>query len=217
MARHPTIIWTDLQILHRQAFLISNMPPKQARPTRPAPTTRPPRQPFSTSTTTVVPSHTLSPLGYSPVPVQHLSPFPSSTNLLAETPVQAEAGPAGEGGSGSNTVDKLRSWRDDASRAHMYEAAAFWGDKVLTITCKLILKRASGSLDAELASWTRLGAPLRWSQHKISDSFSNSFRQTNRATPSPWLKSTFPHRNTRAPNVCSPILPFLKPTQCANT
>lgn len=46
-------------------------------------------------------------------------------------------------------IDKLRTWRRDASSLHQYEAAAFVGDKVLSITSdsqdnySLILQRTS--------------------------------------------------------------------------
>ncbi|KAF9114530.1 anaphase promoting complex subunit cdc16 [Mortierella sp. AM989] len=33
-----------------------------------------------------------------------------------------------------NTVDSMRAWRTDAMHQHMYRTAAFWGDKVLSIT-----------------------------------------------------------------------------------
>lgn len=31
-------------------------------------------------------------------------------------------------------VDRMRSWRHDAMMQHLYEAAAFWGDKILSLT-----------------------------------------------------------------------------------
>jgi len=36
-------------------------------------------------------------------------------------------------------VDRMRLWRHDALMQHLYETAAFWGDKVLswTSTCTL--------------------------------------------------------------------------------
>ena len=34
-------------------------------------------------------------------------------------------------------IEKLRTWRRDASSLHQYEAAAFVGDKVLSITSTL--------------------------------------------------------------------------------
>ncbi|KAG0323650.1 anaphase promoting complex subunit cdc16 [Dissophora globulifera] len=33
-----------------------------------------------------------------------------------------------------NTVDSMRAWRTDAMHQHMYRTAAYWGDKVLSIT-----------------------------------------------------------------------------------
>ncbi|KAF9204185.1 anaphase promoting complex subunit cdc16 [Haplosporangium sp. Z 27] len=33
-----------------------------------------------------------------------------------------------------STVDSMRAWRTDAMHQHMYKTAAFWGDKVLSIT-----------------------------------------------------------------------------------
>ena len=35
-------------------------------------------------------------------------------------------------------IEKLRTWRRDASSLHQYEAAAFVGDKVLSITSKAL-------------------------------------------------------------------------------
>lgn len=37
----------------------------------------------------------------------------------------------------SALIEKLRAWRRDASSLHQYEAAAFVGDKVLSITSNL--------------------------------------------------------------------------------
>ncbi|KAF8927244.1 anaphase promoting complex subunit cdc16 [Dissophora ornata] len=33
-----------------------------------------------------------------------------------------------------NTVDSMRAWRTDAMHQHMYRTAAYWGDKVLSVT-----------------------------------------------------------------------------------
>jgi anaphase-promoting complex subunit 6 len=33
-----------------------------------------------------------------------------------------------------NTVDRMRLWRHDAMMQHLYETAAFWGDKILSWT-----------------------------------------------------------------------------------
>ena len=36
-----------------------------------------------------------------------------------------------------NTVDSMRAWRTDAMHQHMYRTAAYWGDKVLSVTGKI--------------------------------------------------------------------------------
>ena len=33
-------------------------------------------------------------------------------------------------------VDRMRLWRHDAMMQHLYETAAFWGDKILSWTSK---------------------------------------------------------------------------------
>jgi anaphase-promoting complex subunit 6 len=33
-------------------------------------------------------------------------------------------------------VDSMRLWRHDAIMQHLYETAAFWGDKILSWTCE---------------------------------------------------------------------------------
>jgi len=33
-------------------------------------------------------------------------------------------------------VDRMRLWRHDALMQHLYETAAFWGDKILSWTSK---------------------------------------------------------------------------------
>lgn len=39
-------------------------------------------------------------------------------------------------------VDRMRLWRHDALMQHLYETAAFWGDKVLSWTSTLHLRMA---------------------------------------------------------------------------
>ena len=42
----------------------------------------------------------------------------------------------------ASVVEKLRNWRRDASSLHQYEAAAFVGDKVLSITSTMYYSTA---------------------------------------------------------------------------
>jgi len=36
-------------------------------------------------------------------------------------------------------IDSMRLWRNDAIMQHLYETAAFWGDKILSWTGKLVI------------------------------------------------------------------------------
>jgi|ERR1700731_286259 len=44
-------------------------------------------------------------------------------------------------------IEKLRTWRRDANSLHQYEAAAFVGDKVLSITSSFFAKVVSDCTD----------------------------------------------------------------------
>jgi anaphase-promoting complex subunit 6 len=41
-----------------------------------------------------------------------------------------------EEGSELGMIDRMRLWRHDALLQHLYETAAFWGDKILSWTSK---------------------------------------------------------------------------------
>jgi len=43
-----------------------------------------------------------------------------------------------------NMIDSMRLWRNDAIMQHLYETAAFWGDKILSWTGKLLLSLPFG-------------------------------------------------------------------------
>jgi hypothetical protein len=64
--------------------------------------------------------------------------------------VQTCAEEMASGKDSSALVDKLRTWRRDASSLHQYDAAAFVGDKILSITSnhpkKPLLERGGGLL-----------------------------------------------------------------------
>jgi anaphase-promoting complex subunit 6 len=52
-----------------------------------------------------------------------------------ESRMEAEdAGEEGEEGYEWDTVDRMRLWRHDALMQHLYETAAFWGDKLVSWT-----------------------------------------------------------------------------------
>lgn len=40
-------------------------------------------------------------------------------------------------------IDSMRLWRNDAIMQHLYETAAFWGDKILSWTGELLLRHQS--------------------------------------------------------------------------
>ncbi|KAI9031289.1 hypothetical protein DFJ74DRAFT_744467 [Hyaloraphidium curvatum] len=120
------------------------MPPKGARPARPAAPQkeRAARPPFGAS------PGALSPLGYSPLPA-NLAPFPGALPDPL-TPHAPQTAP-----DASRTAAELRAWRDRAADAHMHDEAAFWGDKVLTMTYDPADALALGQIYFRTGQYTR--------------------------------------------------------------
>ena len=68
--------------------------------------------------------------------------------LGGEDHVMGEEDGSDEEGEGEEVtwgmIDSMRLWRNDAIMQHLYETAAFWGDKILSWTGELFISRPQG-------------------------------------------------------------------------
>lgn len=62
---------------------------------------------------------------------------PLAQDSTADVFLDTEGEYDGEGSEDWTIVDRMRLWRHDAIMQHLYETAAFWGDKVLSWTSGL--------------------------------------------------------------------------------